>query len=359
LRALHQQLHSDVGFEPDPLVMASADLEQVGFTPKTAWPVCQDLLAKFSNLPGVQAVGMVDHQPFGGERGGLATDRVRLHEGIEVEHAMVDVGPGYFKAMGIPLRAGREVSEADFASGRDVALVNETFVRTFWPNQSVLGWSIEKIARRKFDVVGIVSDARLENPAKPPRPTVYYSADIYDALHPTFILRANHPEALIPLLRSELARRHPFLGRSSIHTVREAMSWPFAAQRNLSNLLAEIALVALALTILGAYGLVSFLATRRTHEFGIRLAVGAQRGDILKLILRLGFLLALVGTGLGLPLAFAGSFLLRHLVPGLSPLDYPAFALASGAVFLAILLACYLPARRASRVDPLTALRCE
>ena len=125
------------------------------------------------------------------------------------------------------------------------------------------------------------------------------------------------------------------------------------------NLLSEIAIVALGLTALGAYGLVSFLVTQRTNEFGVRLAVGAGRRDILNLILKLGLGLALAGTLLGLPAAFGGSFLLRHLVPGVSPLDYASFAIAAGGVFLAILLACYLPARRASRVDPMTALRHE
>jgi predicted permease len=359
LRAIDKQVHTAIGFEPEPLVMASVDLEQVGFTTNNARATCQELLNKLSALPGMSTVGMVDRAPYGGERGSLATDRVRLHEGVEVEHATVDVGPNYFKALGVPLIAGHEVSEADFASGRDVALVNETFVRTFWPDQTVLGWPIEKIRRRKFEIIGIVQDARLDSPAKAPRPTVFYSADIYDALHPTFVLHANHAEALIPLIRSELSTIHPFLGRSSIHTVRDAMRWPFNTERNIMNLLAEIALVALALTMLGAYGLVSFLVKRRTNEFGIRLAVGAGRSDILKLILKLGLSLALVGTALGLPVALGGSFLLRHLVPGVSPLDYTSFTIAAGGVLLAILLACYLPARRASRVNPMTALRHE
>jgi len=359
LRAINTQLHSSVGFEPEPLVIASANLEQVGFTTNTARPMCQAFMTKFSSLPGVQSVGMVDHPPFGGERGSLLTDRVRLHEGVDVEHATISVGPGYFRAMGIPLVAGREVSDSDFASGREVALVNETFVRTFWPNESVLGWKVERIRRQTFEVIGVVSDARLENPTKAPRPTVYYCANTYDALYPTFVLKANHPAALLPLIRSELARIHPLLGKSSIHTVRDAMRWPFASQRNVMNLLTEIAIVALGLTALGAYGLVSFLVTQRTNEFGVRLAVGAGRRDILNLILKLGLGLAFAGTLLGLPAAFGGSYLLRHLVPGVSPLDYTAFAIAAAGVFLAILLACYVPARRASRVDPLTALRHE
>jgi predicted permease len=359
LRAINNQLHSSIGFKPGPLVMASVNLEQIGFTTNTARPMCQALMTKLSALPGVQAIGMVDFPPFSGERTTLVSDRVRRHEGVEAEHGMVHVGPGYFKAMGIPLAAGREVSESDFASGRDVALVNETFVRTFWPNESVLGWQVEEFRRQKFEVIGVVRDARLENPTKAAKPTVYYGANIYDALHPTFVLRARRPDALMPPIRSVLVSIHPLLGKSPIVTLPEAMKRPIASQRNVMNLLGEVALVALALTMLGAYGLVSFLVTRRTNEFGIRLAVGAERADILKLILKLGLGLALAGTALGLPVAFGGSFLLRHLVSGVSPLDFMSIAIAASCVCLAILLACYFPARRASRVDPMTALRHE
>jgi putative ABC transport system permease protein len=339
--------------------MATADLEQVGFTTNTTRSVCRALTTKLSGLPGVEAVGMVDQQPFGGEGVDLETDRVRLHEGVFVAHAKINVGPGYFRAMGIRLIAGREVSDSDFLSGREVALVNETFVRTFWPNESVLGWPVERFRRQKFEVIGIVGDARLESPVKPARPTVYYCANMYDAFHPTFIVKAREPAALIPLIRSAMASVHPGLKKSSIHTVHDAMRWPLASERNVMFLLGEIAIVALGLTALGAYGLVSFLVLRRTNEFGIRLAVGASRTDILKLILKLALGLALAGIVVGLPGAFGGSFLLRHLVPGVSPLDYASFLVASGTVSVAVLLACYLPARRASKVDPITALRHE
>src|SRR5262249_28190150 len=155
------------------LVMASLNLEGVGFTTNSAPPLCGTILARFSNLPGVEAAGLVDHQPFGGERGELVTDLVRLHEGTRVRHTTMDVGPQFFTTMGIPLAAGRDVTEGDFFSGNKVALVNETFVQIFWPNQSVLGWQVQKLRGQKFEVIGVVRDARLENPAKAPRPTVY------------------------------------------------------------------------------------------------------------------------------------------------------------------------------------------
>ncbi len=360
LRAINDQLHGSVGFQPEPLVVASINLEKAGYDTNTAPPMCQALRAKLLALPGVERVGLIDGTPFSGERGGLVTDRVRRHEGIEVEHQRVHIGPGFFEAMGIPLLAGREVSENDFTSRRDVALVNETFVRNFWPREEVLGWQVEEFRRRTFEIIGIVADTRLESPMIAPKPTVYYSANEHDALHPTFILRAKlRPEALIQSIRSELIGIHPLLRGSQILTMTDAMRRPFEPQRKVMNLLGEIAVVALGLTLLGVYGLVSFLVTQRTREFGIRLAVGARRADIRKLILKLGLLLTTAGLALGLPMAFGGSFLLRHVVSEVRPLDLMSFAIGAGGVALTVLIACYLPAQRAGKVDPMVALRHE
>src|SRR6266542_1605211 len=207
----------------------------------------------------------------------LVTDRLEGHEGTEVVFEGVHVGPDSFHALGIPLLAGREVTAGDFTAGRPVALVNERLVRQFWPDQWVLGKQIEFI-KKKYEVIGIVRDARLETPTEAPRPTVYFAMDAYQARHPNFILRTrDHPESLIKPIRAELLKVHRRLGESEVFTMHEAMRRPFVAQRNVMNLLAEIGAVALGLTVLGVYGLTAYLVRRRTREIGIRLAVGAQR----------------------------------------------------------------------------------
>jgi len=262
--------------------------------------------------------------------------------------------------MGIPLLAGREVTAGDFRSARDVALVNESFVRKFWPNEQVLGAEIEEFRRQKFEVIGIVREARLESPTIAPVPTVYYSVNAYDALHPTFILRtSNRADALIQQVRAALVKIHPRLRESALLTMTEAIRRPFFRQFSVMNLLGEIAAVALGLTVLGSYGLMAYLVKQRRREIGIRLAVGAQRSDLAKHVLGSGPWLVLTGISLGLPLAFCGAFLLRHLVSGVSPFDLLSLAIAAGALMFAIVFACWLPARRASKVDPLEALGCE
>ena len=358
LRAIREQLRADVGFRPEPLVVVKVDLES--YTTNTAPQMVEELRRHFSLLPGVEAVGMMDGPPLSGERGSLLTDRLAGHEGSEVEFKRVHVGPECFRAIGIPLLAGREVTAGDTAAGRQVALVNESFVRKFWPQEQVLGTEIEEFRGQKYEVIGIVRDARLEITTKASVPTVYYSFSPWHGLRPTFIVRARkHPGVLIPPIRSELVNIHPRLRESVILRLSEAMRGPFSPQRNVMNLLGEIAAAALGLTVLGAYGLLSYRVKQRTREIGIRLAVGAQRTDVAKLLLGFGLWLVLAGICLGLPAAFGGSFLLRHLVSGVSPFDWLSFAIAAGAVMLATVLACLLPARRAAEVDPMEALRYE
>ena len=360
LRGIREELNRDVGFRPGPLIVAQGDLEQAGYTTNTAPVACETLRRRLSLLPGVEEVGLIDGAPLGGERGGLVTDSLDGHEGTDVHFGRIEVGPGCFHALGIPMLEGREVADADFTSGRHVALVNQCFVRTFWPDQRVLGKVIE-FRYTKYEVIGIVGDAQLEDMRKTPRATAFLSLEpAYFSLHPTFLVRTRgHPESLMNSIRAELMRVNPRLREGQVRTMRERMQDPLTPQRNVMNLLAEIGAVALGLTVLGVYGLMSYLVKQRTHEIGVRLAVGARRANVVRLILRRGFRLALAGMMLGLPAAFCGAFLLRHLVFGVSPLDLMSFVVAAGAVSVAILVACWLPARRAAKVDPMVALRYE
>jgi predicted permease len=360
LRGIRKELSRDVGFGPEPLMVARIDLEQVGYTTNTAPVACEELRRQLSLLPGVEEVGLIDGAPLRGERGGLVTDSLDGHEGTDVEFGHLEVGPGCFHTLGIPILEGCEVAEGDFTARRHVALVNESFVRKFWPGQQVLG-KVIGFLHHNYEVIGVVRDARLEDVRKAPRATAFLSLEpAYASLYPTFIVRTRgHAESLMNPIRAELRRVNPRLLEGEVRAMRDVMQGPLTPQRNVMNLLAEIGVVALGLTMLGAYGLMSYLVKQRTHEIGVRLAVGARRADVVRLVLGRGLWLALAGTILGLPAAFGCAFLLRHLVFGVSPLDLLSLVVAAGAVSLAILVACWLPARRAARVDPMVALRYE
>jgi predicted permease len=361
---MSQLLRLDVGFPTERIVTASPDLEGLGFTTNNAPAAVDELRRRFSMLPGVEAVGMIDWLPLTGERGHLVTDHLEGYaapDGGRIEFGTRVVGPGCLRALGIPVLEGREVSESDLAAQRAVALVNESFVRKFWPNQAVLGKHLQWRGKSYCEVIGIARDARFNTLAKPPEPTVFYSAGPWECLGPRFVIRVSHdPAALLKPVMAELARLHPALrAQGHVFTMRELMRQPLVAQRETLALLGRLGALALGLTVLGVYGVMSWLVAQRTREIGIRMAVGARRGDVARLILGFGAWVAVAGIGAGLAAAAGGGFLLRQAVFGVRPFDLPSFAMAAGAVLPALLLACAIPVFRATRVDPMNALRCE
>jgi putative ABC transport system permease protein len=359
LRGIQRQLSADIGFPPDHLIVSKLNLEKIGYTITNAPAACAEMRQQIASIPGVETVGLIDRPPFFGGHNQTVTDHLSSHEGTEVRYFQFYVGPESFHSLGIPLMAGREISPADLSGNRHVVLVNESFVRKFWPGEAVLGKHIDWI-KDKFEVVGVVRDARLESPTKAAEPTVYMAMPPYFALAPTFIIRTKpRSEFRLSTIRAELTKFHPRLSQSEIFTMREAMKNPLAAQQKVMKLLGEIAAVALGLTLLGTYGLMSYIVTQRTHEIGVRLAIGAHKSDLANLFLRYGTGIAFTGILTGIPFAYGGSLFLRHFIFEIPPLDLTAFAIAILSVLLTILIACALPAHRATLVDPIKALRFE
>jgi len=251
---------------------------------------------------------------------------------------------------------GRDVSGADLLLHRRVAFVNESFLKHYWPGQNPLGKQIDQ-----FEIIGVVGDARLMgSPLEGPTPAVYFAGHPESAQRPTFIIcSTNKPDSLVSEIRAELVKVHPQLGDSHILTMRQAMRKVLVVQRSAMNVLGVLAGVALGLTVLGVFGVASHLVAQRRREIGIRLAVGAWRSDVAKLILRFGLGLAGAGVGFGLPAAIAGALVLRHAVYGVRLFDLTAYFTASAMVLTTVILACLLPARRAAVIDPMTVLRFE
>jgi predicted permease len=264
--------------------------------------------------------------------------------------------------MQIPLLSGRLFTDQDTDKTTKVLIVNETMARTLWPGESPIGrritiWRDENFPR---EIIGVVGDIKssLDTDSGQQMYVPYAQDAGWSSM--SFVIRTNtDPMSLAAAARSELRSLDKGVPIFNVKTMADVLAVSVAPRRTPMILLTVFAGVALLLAVIGIYGVTSYYVTQRTQEIGIRMALGAQMGDVLKLVLRGGLLLATIGVALGLAGALALTRLLRTLLFGVSPTDIFTFAAVALCLLITALLACYLPARRATKVDPLTALRYE
>ena len=330
------------------------------------WQYDSMLLQRFQSLPGVASVAAINVLPLTGHSN-LPTQRDGHPEnsigGMEVRY----VTPSYFEVMGIAMRRGRSFQQSDTASSPPVILVNEALARRWWPNGDPLG---DRVVIGRFQgrdygtptprgVVGVVADTKHEFLKDPPRPTVYIPAAQLDSAKGsmTWVLRGHLPAGFAAELRRAVDQIDSRQRIGNIRTMEEIVGATTASSRFDAWLFAFLAGLALALTAVGVYGVLSFSVARRANEIGTRMALGATPGAVLALILKQGFGLIAVGLVLGLAGALAVTRSLATLLYGVRSND-PASFIAVSALLLAVgFLASYLPARRATKVDPMVALR--
>jgi len=270
---------------------------------------------------------------------------------------MVLVSADFFRAFGIPLRGGRFFTAADAANSPPVAIVSETTARQFFPNEDPLG----KHITGKGEIVGVVGDVKYSGLADSIQPAIYEpltQAHTWDAFLSVRTDTAD-PMSLITAVRDEIKSLDPELPVSQVGTLKSRFASAVAQPRFRTTLIASFAALALVLAVVGTYGVISYSVTQRTHEIGIRVALGAPRKSVLKLVLGPGTALAIAGVLIGLAGSFALTGLLRNLLFNVSATDWPTFAGTTLLLSGTALLACYFPARRATRVDPMQALRHE
>jgi len=282
--------------------------------------------------------------------------------------------------MGIPLRAGRDFVESDRSTTTRVIIINETAARRFWPNQSPLDQRISLPREKKapsvdherggddmnestiLTVVGVTGDVRHQGLAVPPRPEIFINAIQSELPWPWSVLTIRtvaDPELLAATVKDIARGVDPNVPLVRINTMDGILSRAVAAPRVYATLLGAFASLALALAAVGLYGLVSYTVSQRTHEMGIRLALGAAKGEIMRLVLLRGLALAAIGAALGVAAAIGTTRLLSGLTAGVQPADAAMFVGVTAVLLSASVVASYVPARRASRVDPMTALRTE
>jgi len=374
LRSFERMLRVDPGFRSDHLLTLRIALPEDRYAqPQDQHRFFASLMDRLAALPGVDAVGSTFILPFSGlgasgtvsvesaGAGYVATGRPRRYPHVETDYRTAS--PGYFRAMGMTLREGRFLEDSDDEQAPLVAVVDESFARHFWPNENAVGRRVtigggsDPQWRRIVGVVGHVKNNALNVEG---REQAYVPSAQYPVSARYLALRTSvAPASLAGVVRQEVAALDPELPVFDVKTMQQRLGGSLATARAQALLLSLFALAALALAAVGVYGVTSYSVAQRRREFGIRVALGAQSSSVMRLVLRHGLGLALLGTAVGLAGAASLSRVLAHLLFELSPTDPATFAGAVLGLLATAVLACYLPARRATRVDPAVALRYE
>ena len=328
-----------------------------------------EILRRGATLPGVKeiAIGDVAAIPLGHSRKDLNPGPLILegHETEGEQPPLVDrsvVTPEYFHLLGMTLLRGRAFSESDDDKSPAVAVINEAFARKHWPNENPVGkrLKLNPASPDWISVTGVIADARTESLAEGTVPQIYLSAYQRRAKDLAIFVRGQLDTAATPVeLREQVQAVDPELPVFGAQTLNEMVSASLAERRFSMEMVGLFALTALLLAGLGIYGVISYIVGERTHEIGIRLALGAQQANIVQMVLRQGLQLAITGAGVGLVGALIVSHLMAGLLYGVRPTDPVTFAGVALVLIGVALLACYIPARRAIRVDPMVALRYE
>jgi putative ABC transport system permease protein len=270
--------------------------------------------------------------------------------------------PEYFDAIGTALRRGRLYNAQDDANATRVMLVSEAFAKKFFPGEEPIGQRINFGGDEKQapEIIGVVADVKNNDVDEAPDPTVYQPYSQNARLTMNLVIRGSQdPTRIASAIRNEVQVLDPNLPVSNIKTVGEMFAERISPKRLMTYILAVFGLIALLLASVGIYGVMSYAVTQRTQEIGVRMALGAQAHDVLKLVIKNGMTMAFVGVAIGLAGAYALTRLLANLLFKVTPTDLVTFAGVTIALIVVALFACYVPARRATKVDPLVALRYE
>ena len=352
----------DLGFDTEHVLSASLDFSRHGYTKTQGAAMLDPLLDRVRAVPGVAAAAIIAGSPVlwrpkNAKRWVTACDDLSIRM----------VSPAFFETLRIPVLYGREFTAGDAKGALGVAIVNEAAAKACWPQGEPIGQHLDHVGIlvKPFEIVGVVGNVRIDEQDDVAHPQLYAPvAQFYDAYPWQFSISVLartelSPRAILTMLASAVRSLDPDLSLYDVHTPRELLGRAYQREAFFMKLLTAFGLLAFTLAITGLYGLLAYVTTRRTREFGIRMALGAQAWDILRLVLGEGGCLALLGIMLGLGAAVAAGRLLRGLLYGTASTDFLTLAAVATLFVAAALIACYLPARRAAHVDPLAALRDE
>jgi putative ABC transport system permease protein len=357
LRSFVMRVSVPLGFRPAGVLAANL--------PWNVNPHIDDLLERLRALPGVRAAGAATAFPQDAAgsscAGCLEIEGQPRREGKEWVTGVMVATPGYLQAAGMTIERGRFFTAADGKDAPAVVVINQALARRDFPNQDPIGRRVRWGVPEWSTVIGVAGNVKGFGVAGDPMPTVYFAnGQAHWANGVEVLVRtATPPLSLASAVRREMRSWNKRMIVTEFDTLDNMLAEFVAVPRFYLLLVAGFAALALLVSAVGAYGTVNYSVARRTHEIGIRMALGAQRGDVLAMILRQGLGLTAAGVVLGLAGALVSTRVLETLLFGVRPIDAEAFAFGAGAIVLAVMFACYIPARRATRVDPLESLRHE
>jgi putative ABC transport system permease protein len=358
----------DPGFNPQNVLTFKMDLPYVRYSGPRQTQFFARAIEQLRHLPGVLSVSAVLPLPLDGDEVGtvLTIEGQPVAEGDRPRTGYSWVEPGYFGTVGIPLIKGRDFSSADDLETTPVVIINQSLARRFFPDQDPIGKRIKPGIDNGYktsplrEIVGVVGDVRQYGLMSAPGPEVYVPLAQSPLGSMNFVVRTEvDPLSAVGAVRREMAEMDKDLPFYGVKTFNQYLGQGFAQPRFLTLLLGIFAALALGLAAIGLYGLVSYSASRRTHEIGIRMALGAEKGEVLRLVVGQGFKLTILGLAIGIAGSFAVTRFLSSLLYDVKPTDPVTFIGVALIVAGVALLASYVPARRATKVDPMVALRYE
>ncbi len=362
LRSARRQKTADFGFDPRHLALLVFDLRPNGYDAASGGVFCERLLRDLRGLPGVEAASLANQLPVHVVPARQAEIEVAGYVRPPSEARQVlfnTVSPDYFRTLRIALVAGREFTAADRSETPGVAVINETMARRYWPGQDPLDRSF-KLYGKAYRVVGVARDVKYLTPIESPRPYFYLSqSQSFSSELVVQVRTSGEPRSLLPVILDRIARLDPRLPVFGVETMDDYMDFALSLSSFAADGLLLAGSLGLLLTALGMFATVSYAVSMRTREIGLRMALGAQRADVVRLVVRQGLWLTGAGAVVGLAGAVASTRLLQSLLFETSPTDPVTFAAVLALVAGTTVLACWLPARKATRVDPNIALRAE
>jgi len=368
IQSLWRLQHVSPGFESQNLLTFVVGIPEVKYPTARQAQFYRDLTARIESLPGVRSATSVIPLPLSGDLFSISfeTEGRPVAKGNQPSADFFAINEGYFKTLGVRILKGRDFDARDDAKAPGVIIVNQTFAEKFFPGENPIGKRIKpgistdenKPAMR--EIVGVVADVRNRNLSSELRPGYFLPVAQIPFNQMTVIVRTTgDPHSLITAVQNEVHSLDREVPVFNIKTMDEHIAVTVAAPRFNTTLLAIFAVVALILTIVGLYGVMSYAVAQRTNEIGIRMALVVRVIDVLMLVFKQGIILVLAGEAIGLAGAFALTRLIRGLLFGVTPTDLKTFIAVAGILAAVALLATLIPARRAARVDPLVALRYE